>query len=99
MQNSGGHTLISVYGSRLLVSQGKDRIHLTVAEYHEEYLQYLDKSQKDPPITDQSILRLQTFGPVKVEDPEAMKHFVIHMTAIMLFIKRTCAGQLEESAG
>lgn len=74
-------------------SQGKDRIHVTVAEYSEEYLQYLDKSQNDPPITDKSVLRLQTFGPVEVDDSEAMKQFVIHMTAIMLFIKRSCAGQ------
>ncbi|PCH03262.1 hypothetical protein PENOC_039560 [Penicillium occitanis (nom. inval.)] len=41
-----------VHGSRFLISQGKDRINLTVAEHHEQYLQYLDQTQHDPPITD-----------------------------------------------
>lgn len=97
MQTFRRHTLTSVHGSRLLLTQGKDRINLTVAEYHEEYLLYLDKTQKDPLITDQSVLRLQTFGPVEVGDSEAVKKFIVYMTAIMLFIKRSCADQLEES--
>lgn len=97
MQTFRRHTLTSVHGSRLLISQGKNCINLTVAEHHEEYLQYLDQTQHDPPITDTSVLRLQTFGSVEAKDSEAMKQFVIHMTAIMLFIKRSCTDQLEES--
>jgi hypothetical protein len=97
MQTFRRLTLTSVHGSRFLISQGKDRINLTVAEHHEQYLQYLDQTRHDPPITDTSVLRLQTFGSVKVKDSEAMKQFVIHMTAVMLFIKRSCTDQLEES--
>lgn len=62
-----------------------------MAEVHQDYLDYLVGAR----ITDYSVLRLQTFGPVNVENSEHMKAFAIFMTAVTLYFEEKRANQSE----
>lgn len=82
------HTNPILVFSRVLISQDRHCIYVTFASCHDDYLNYLNKGDGKGKITPRSFLKMQTYGPWKVNIAEHMKNFAILILAFTLVAHR-----------
>lgn len=67
--------------SHVLISQDCDKIWVTFASCHPDYIEYIKRKGK---ITGNTFLKMQTFGPFDVNNAEHMESLAVLITAIPL---------------
>ena len=66
---------------RLIISQDKDDIYMTFAEFDAAYTKYITTGQADD---DEPFLKMYEFGPYNTNNPRHMRAVAIHTLAFVL---------------
>lgn len=88
--------------SRVLISQDRDEIFITLAEYKDQYLDYL----RGKPATDEAFLRMWLFGPYRIKSAHHMESFGSEISELLSYVEasalnafgRTSTAQSDRSS-
>lgn len=79
--------------SRVLVSQDRDEIFITLAQYHRDYVNYLQGKQA----TKGSFLKMWLFGPYKINQPLQMRILGTQISELLNYVGKAALEAFEQT--